>query len=57
MELITERGIEQKQGRTLEEVFVKMDNTWATINKYPMLTKHGSKKIKLLEENILKWKT
>lgn len=47
MELLSKRG-ENHQGRTLQEVFLKMEQTWATINKYPILTKHGSKKIRVL---------
>jgi hypothetical protein len=33
-----------------------MDQIWSTINKYPILTKHGNKKIRVLDEKINLWK-
>ena len=56
MNMLKERG-KTNGGRTLQQAFTKMDQTWATINKYPILTKFGSKALKDKEEEIKKWKS
>lgn len=55
IDILIKRG-EQRQGRTLSEIYDNMAIVWGTITIIRMLTKHATRELKLFEGSINKWK-